>query len=232
MINKSYIIRNSKVNRFYKKCFDNLHFMENLYDMALAGFGKRIKEARLAKGWTIEELANRAGLTGASVSRIEREKQFSRKSLKKIADALGLPIEALLEDKKTWRKIPVINKAQCGNWRNFTDLDYPPGVADRYEDAPTTDPNAFYVIASGDSMVGGRIEEGDLLLVEPNKPVENGHIVLAKLNDEITVKKFYKRENHIILQPMNPKYEPIIITDPKELENLVVYRITRFTGEL
>ena len=122
--------------------------------------------------------------------------------------------------------VPVLNKAQCGSWTDFSDLDYPAGIAGEYIVAVTTDPNAFVVIAHGDSMIGGRINPGDYLLVEPNKSVENGNIVLAELGDEKTVKKFYQSDSQVILQPLNPNYDPIIISDQSDLEKLVVYRVS------
>ncbi len=123
--------------------------------------------------------------------------------------------------------IPVINYASCGKWEDLTDLDYPVGNADSYEYSDTKDPHAFFVKANGDSMTGSiddkrSINSGDLLLVEPSMDVESGDIVLARDDSKgVTVKKFYKSDSQIILHPLNPKYEPIIVKN-----NITVYRIS------
>lgn len=131
------------------------------------------------------------------------------------------------------RLVPVINKSQCGEWSDFTDLEYPVGVADRYEHAPTSDPSAFYVIASGDSMTGIGINEGDLLLVEPHRRVETGNIVLAKGENGCTVKRFQQRESIIVLLPSNEKYQPIILTEAEiKRDRIRFFRITKVVREV
>ena len=123
--------------------------------------------------------------------------------------------------------IPVINYASCGKWEDLTDLGYPIGHADSYEYSDTKDPHAFFVKANGDSMTGSiddkrNINSGDLLLVEPSMNVENGNIVLARDDGKgVTIKKFYKSDSQIVLSPLNPKYEPIIVK-----KNITVYRIS------
>lgn len=129
------------------------------------------------------------------------------------------------KDLKGENLIPVLNAAACGQFIEANDLDMPAGIADYYHPMPTKDPNAFFVKAKGDSMIGGRIDDGDLLLVEPNRRAENGDIVLARVNGEVTVKRYYKRERQIILQPMNPAYDPIFLNDKSG--DVRIYRISR-----
>ncbi|MCG3173149.1 MAG: LexA repressor [Myxococcota bacterium] len=121
--------------------------------------------------------------------------------------------------------VPVLNLAACGEWMEANDKDMPPGEADYYHPMATRDLNAFIVKAKGDSMSGGRIEEGDLLLIEPNRQVENGDIVLARLDGQVTIKKFHRQGKNVILQPMNEKYPPIVLGP--EAEDLRVYRVGR-----
>lgn len=127
------------------------------------------------------------------------------------------------------RLIPVINQAACGKWRDFTDLDFPSGQSDRQEAATTADPHAFYIIASGDSMIGSKIEDGDLLLVEPGIPVEDGHIVLAKNHEGCTVKKFFRHAGHIELRPMNEAHKSIFVKDDSSLR---IYRISQIVKRI
>ncbi len=69
----------------------------------------------------------------------------------------------------------------------------------------------FALHVSGDSMIGAGILSGDYIVAERNLPVTNGDIVVALLEDEATVKRFYLEEDGTIrLQPENPAYDPIL----------------------
>ncbi|MBL7685300.1 MAG: hypothetical protein JNK65_04605, partial [Deltaproteobacteria bacterium] len=139
-------------------------------------------------------------------------------------------IEPSLHGKITGRPLPVLGKAACGRWEDFSDLEYPTGHADKWMVSISKDPNAFYIEAKGDSMIGGNINNGDLLLVEPNKEVFNGCKVLAKDPElGVTVKLFYKEKDKVRLQPMNPEYPPLFV---KEKEDFRVYRITQKVSDL
>lgn len=52
--------------------------------------------------------------------------------------------------------------------------------------------------------------EGDLLIVRNQSTANNGDIVVARIDDEATVKRFYRERDHIRLQPENEDFEPII----------------------
>ena len=62
-------------------------------------------------------------------------------------------------------------------------------------------------------MIEAGILDGDLVIVEKRSTAQNGDIVVALIEDEATVKTFYKEKNHIRLQPENPDMEPIIVYD-------------------
>ncbi|HXW77264.1 MAG TPA: transcriptional repressor LexA [Candidatus Eremiobacteraceae bacterium] len=68
---------------------------------------------------------------------------------------------------------------------------------------------SFLLRVKGDSMVNAAILDGDLIVVQPQKVANNGEIVVAMLDNEATVKSFYKEENRIRLQPQNSYMEPI-----------------------
>lgn len=67
----------------------------------------------------------------------------------------------------------------------------------------------FVLRVKGDSMVNAGILDGDLVLVRQQNQAENGEIVVALLEDEATVKKFFREDDTIRLQPENPAYAPI-----------------------
>jgi repressor LexA len=73
--------------------------------------------------------------------------------------------------------------------------------------------NTFMLNVTGDSMVGAGILEGDMLIVKKQNYASNGDIVVALLEDEATVKTFYKEAGHVRLQPENEYMEPIIVND-------------------
>ncbi|MCX8093765.1 MAG: transcriptional repressor LexA [Candidatus Goldbacteria bacterium] len=68
----------------------------------------------------------------------------------------------------------------------------------------------FGLRIKGDSMIGAGIFDGDIVIVKKQATAENGEIVAVLIENEATVKRFYKDKNHIKLVAENPKYEPII----------------------
>ncbi|GAM09389.1 LexA repressor 1 [Geobacter sp. OR-1] len=75
----------------------------------------------------------------------------------------------------------------------------------------------FFLRVRGDSMINDAIIEGDLVLVRPQQTAENGDIVVAMIDGEATLKRFYRERDHIRLQPRNPNMEAIIVPAGEEL---------------
>lgn len=69
--------------------------------------------------------------------------------------------------------------------------------------------DVFFLRVKGESMVDAGILDGDLVLVQEQKVANNGDIVVALLEEEATVKRFYKEKDRIRLQPENQFMEPI-----------------------
>lgn len=69
----------------------------------------------------------------------------------------------------------------------------------------------FMLRVKGDSMLNAGILDGDYLLIKQQSTAQNGDMVAALIEDEATVKTFYREKGHIRLQPENPSYEPIIV---------------------
>ncbi len=72
---------------------------------------------------------------------------------------------------------------------------------------------AFMLRVQGDSMVDAAILDGDLIMVRPQKNARNGEIVVAMLDGEATVKRFFKEQGRVRLQPENRAMEPIYASD-------------------
>ncbi len=83
------------------------------------------------------------------------------------------------------------------------------------------DRDLFALKVQGQSMINAGINDGDLAIIEQCNFAENGKIVVALINDEATLKTFYKEKDHIRLQPENNSMNPIIVKDCSILGVLV-----------
>lgn len=76
---------------------------------------------------------------------------------------------------------------------------------------------SFMLTVRGESMIEAGILDGDYILVKRQENANNGEIIVALIEDEATVKTFYKEKDHIRLQPENSTMDPIIVPDCKIL---------------
>lgn len=83
------------------------------------------------------------------------------------------------------------------------------------------DGKCFALTVKGDSMIDDGIHNGDLVVVRPQQSARNGDIVVAIIDEEATVKRFYKDKRNVRLEPANSKYSPIISKDV-EIRGLVI----------
>ena len=75
------------------------------------------------------------------------------------------------------------------------------------------DSASFILSVHGDSMVEVGINDGDYVVVKQQNVAYNGEIIVALVEDGATVKRFYKEDGHVRLQPENSSMEPIIVDD-------------------
>lgn len=71
----------------------------------------------------------------------------------------------------------------------------------------------FMLRVKGDSMINAGIFDRDKILIQKQSHAKNGDYVVALIDDEVTVKTFYKENGYIRLQPENDSMEPIIVQD-------------------
>ena len=106
------------------------------------------------------------------------------------------------------RSIPIVGRIAAGQpilaQENIEDILTLP--------AELTDENAFILKVTGESMIDAGILDGDLLVVRQQSTANNGDIVVALLDDEATVKYFYREKRHVRLQPANAAFAPIVAT--------------------
>lgn len=87
---------------------------------------------------------------------------------------------------------------------------------------------SFVLKVHGTSMINAGIMDGDYIFVNSCRNAENGEIIVALIDDSATVKRFYKEDGHIRLQPENDEMEPIIVEDCQILGKVFgVYRIMK-----
>ena len=76
----------------------------------------------------------------------------------------------------------------------------------------------FFVRVAGHSMVGAGIRDGDLLVVDRALPPADGHVVIAVVNGEMTVKRIRKKDGKVFLVPDNPDYPTLPIGGEESVE--------------
>lgn len=84
---------------------------------------------------------------------------------------------------------------------------------------------SFILRVKGDSMIDAHIMDGDMAVVRPQKTAENGDIVVAMVNDDATLKRFFKENGQVRLQPENPYLAPIILT-AEDGEMAIIGKVT------
>jgi DNA polymerase V len=88
----------------------------------------------------------------------------------------------------------------------------------------------FYVRVSGDSMAGAGIQPGSILVVDRAVEADDGDIVIARIGDELCVKRLRVQRGRIWLMPENDKYQPIEVIESMDFEvwGRVMHAISTF----
>ena len=173
-----------------------------------------IKEEILKKGYppTVREICERVGLRSTSsvhshLNTLEENGYIRRdptkpRAIEIIDDEFGLT-------RRDMTNIPIIGRVAAGE---------PLLAVENIEDyfsLPTEFlPNneTFILKIQGESMINIGFYDGDFLIVEKVNSANNGDVVVALIDDSVTVKTFYKENGYYRLQPENDNMEPIIIT--------------------
>ena len=89
-------------------------------------------------------------------------------------------------------------------------------------------PHRYFLLkAEGDSMNEKGVNDGDLVLVRQQLTADNGNMIVALVDDEATIKEFYRLGDMVVLKPMstNKQHKPIILTKDFQIQGLVVTAI-------
>ena len=142
--------------------------------------------------------------------------------------ARGIRLAGSGKHRHVIKKLPVIGRVSAGR---------PILALEHHESQLSIDPAAFtprphfLLRVSGDSMVDVGINDGDMLVVHKTPEARSGQIVVARIDDEITVKELKRRGRGIELVAHNPAYSPIKIHSDQEfaIEGLAVGVIRSFS---
>jgi len=179
-------------------------------------FSNNLKEMRLAKRMSLEELARLVGTSRQTIHRYENGtiSNIPPEKVEKLADALGTTPSALMGWRAdfgnvlpiTSKRLPILGSIACGE---------PIYAEEEHESFCTADDGIdadFCLKAQGDSMIGARIYSGDIVFIRSQDSVDNGQIAAVIIGDEATLKRvyYYPEEGKLILSPENPKYAPLV----------------------
>lgn len=176
-----------------------------------------LKQEILTKGYppSVREICDAVGLKSTStvhgyLERLEKKGLIRRDPTK--PRAIEILDDTTYVFKKELINVPIVGRVTAGQpilaVENIEDT-FP--IPAQYLHNKNND--VFMLTVEGDSMVEAGILDGDMVLVEKKPTAQNGDIVVALIEDEATVKKFYKEKEYIRLQPENSAMEPIIVKD-------------------
>ncbi len=116
-------------------------------------------------------------------------------------------------------RVPLLGKVTAGTpitaIQNFDGyVDFPASMAHGSR-------QLFALKVSGESMREVGIMDGDIVVVEGRSYADNGEIVVAMIDDEATVKRYFRESGHIRLQPENSEMQPIIATNVSVLGKVI-----------
>ena len=197
----------------------------------MSKFSERFKLLRKERGLSQAALATELGFTKSSVNMYERgDREPGLESLETIADFFNVDMDYLLGKSDVQNRflytpasdaesvalpdhilslpatytVPLLGTIACGE---------PILAAENIEDnveVPEHIHADFALRCKGDSMINARIHDGDIVYIRQQPAVNNGEIAAVLIWDEATLKRVYVYEDHVVLQPENPAYEPLV----------------------
>ena len=90
----------------------------------------------------------------------------------------------------------------------------------------------FCLKIQGDSMIGARINDGDIVFIKKQSDVDNGEIAAVLIEDEAMLKRVYKEKESLILQAENPKYAPLVCTAESYVECRIMGKAVAFQSDV
>lgn len=174
-------------------------------------------------------LARKTGISKSTIYSIIRRDndKADLATLETIANYLDVPLSSFLDSPrpaqsaadahpdlleiKVRRRVPILGTVACG------EPIFKPGDGTEFIDVEEDTPCTFALIAQGDSMIGDRIHDGDVVFIRAQHDVYDGEIAAVSVDDEVTLKhvsREYDTRGQVrltLLLSSNPKYPPIVI---------------------
>lgn len=206
--------------------------------------GKLIHDRRMSLGLTLEEVGNAVGVGKSTVKKwedgyIANMRRDKISALSKILDINPVSlisgtiiesnsIESNLPDNiipmPKMNKIPLIGTIACGT---------PITAVENVEcevDIPEHINADFALRCKGDSMIDARINDGDIVYIRQQPIVENGEIAVVLIENEATLKRFYREGNTVTLMPCNSKHKPFFYSGEQLNEIRILGKAVGFTS--
>jgi SOS-response transcriptional repressor LexA len=180
-----------------------------------------IRNEMKARGWNAAKLSRVSGVSTGVLSRYFNNDGISSDNLYAVMQALDLHSPTPQS-----RPIPVISWVHAGEFSESDDR-WPPGVSgveDPVFSYLKTGPHAFGLRVQGDSMLP-RFMPGDIAIVDPSVPCDNGSPGVVSVNGEVQLRFFWDKETEIVLKSMNDKYPEIIIKKDSKVDFKVIGKV-------
>lgn len=202
--------------------------------------GKYIKDLRIRKGISQEELGRIVGVQRAAVQKWEcgRTRNLKRDTIQKLADYFGVGVGSFIEENSeklsfdnieplNLRQIPVLGEIACGE-PIYCNEEY--ATINVSEDCHAD----FCLKAKGDSMINARIYDGDYVFCKAQQTVENGEIAAVVIGDEATLKRvyYYPEEAKLVLSAENPRYSPIVYVGEELNKTRIIGKAIAFQSNI
>lgn len=199
--------------------------------------GELIRQKRIELNLTQEQLGNLVGVNRAAINKWEtgRVTNLKRETIKQLSEIFGISPALLVEpdispeniiSMPAMRKIPLIGTIACGvpilaSENHDGDVDVPEHIhAD------------FALRCKGDSMINARIFDGDIAYIRQQDTIENGEIAAVLIDDEATLKRVRLYDDHIVLEPENPQFRPIVYWNEEMNDVHIIGKAVAFTSRI
>ena len=201
--------------------------------MAELDMAQRIKDLRVSQNLTLEQVANEVGVGKSTVRKWETGMiaNMRRDKIASLAKALHTtpaylmgwidePHREITVDnlfRIETKKFPLLGNIACGEPIMANE------EVDLYVEAGANIQADFCLKAKGDSMIGARIYDGDIIFIRKQPMVDNGEIAAVVIDDEATLKRvnYYPEKNLLILKAENSNYEDLVYTG-EQLDHIII----------
>ncbi|MBQ8879515.1 MAG: helix-turn-helix domain-containing protein [Clostridia bacterium] len=201
---------------------------------------EKLKELRKMKKMSLGDLADLVGTSRQTIHRYENGtiSNIPPERVEDLARALGttpselmgwseesIPKNILPVSKKS---LPILGDIACGEPIYASEEHESFCIAEDRLDAD------FCLRAHGDSMIGARIFDKDIVFIRSQSTVENGEIAAVIIGDEATLKRiyYYPDEEKLILSPENPRYAPLVYVGEELSQIRIIGKAVAFQSRI